>query len=153
MGETASLGYPGLNACTLASDVNSSYLANTGHIPTFAPTSGPTTGLMMLLSTLQYQAPYMNPTYSNAASQAGKAAFVESGGQAFQDKTVGMTTREGIDFAHSIGINDTEMGIVGFTAKTLRSRQVNFKGPSIGPVKSNLTGTENSGSIGFKYEW
>jgi hypothetical protein len=117
------------------------------------PLSDPTMGLMMLLSTFQYQAPYMNPTYSNAASQAGKAAFVESGGQAVQDKFLKGETKDGMDFAHSIGLTDMEMGIVGFAGKTIRSRQINVRGPSIGPIRSSLTGTENSGSIGLVWRF
>lgn len=139
-------------SCTLVAEPNSSYLSNTHSTSMVMPLSDPTMGLMMLLSTFQYQAPYMNNTYSNAASQAGKAAFVVSGGQAVQDKFVNSETKDGIDFAHSIGLSDTEMGIVGFAGKTIRSRQFNVRGPSIGPVKSSLTGTNNSGSIGFKYD-
>jgi hypothetical protein len=145
--------YATTNACTLVVEPNSSYLSNTHSTSMVMPMSDPTMGLMLLLSTFQYQAPYMNPTYSNAASQAGKAAFVVSGGQAVQDRFVNSETEDGIDFAHSLGLTDVEMGIVGFTGKTIRSRQVNVRGPSIGPIRSSLTGTNNSGSIGLVWRF
>jgi hypothetical protein len=132
---------------------NSSYLSNLHSPDIKAPMDSTTMGLMMMLSTLQYQAPYLNNTYSNAVSQASKAAFITSGGQAMQDSIANNFTKNGLDFARSAGLTDTEMGIVGFTAKTVRSRQVNIKGPTFGPIKSSIQGTNNSGSIGLKWEF
>lgn len=141
------------NACTLVPDTNSTYLYKT-HTPVIIePMSGSTMGLMMLLSTLQYQSSYLPSQYSDAANRAGQAAFIQSGGKAMQDKMTNMATKEGQSTAYSLGLTDFEMGATGLIYKTIRSKQVNIKGPSIGPVKTTLQGTQNSGTIGFKYEW
>jgi hypothetical protein len=145
--------YTGLTACTLAQDANSSYLANYGHVATSTPMSGSTMGLLMLLSTFQYQAPYMSPTYSNAASQAGKAAFMETGGQAMQDKALKIVTDDGNSFAHSIGLTGTEMGIVGIGYKTYRSRQIDVRGPQISVFRSDLTLAQDSVILGLKWSF
>jgi len=149
--------YSNSSLVTTVPPVNSTYLNNT-HIQLPAdPLSGSTMGIMMLLSTLQYQAPYMSPTYSNAASQAAHAAFIDVGGQAFQDKTNSkvsdIATKTFLDAAHSVGVTDTELAIVAGTAKTFRDRGFNVNGPKIYGVKTNLTGNQNSGSLGLKYEW
>jgi hypothetical protein len=149
----APFAYTGLTACTLAPDANSSYLANMTYKATPVPLSSPTMGLMMLLSTLQYQSPYMNPTYSNAASQAGKAAFMVSGGQGIQDNGLKMATKNGMDFAHSIGLTDTEMGIAGIGYKTYRTRQIDVNGPNIYILKSHLTINTDGGSIGLGWKF
>lgn len=143
--------YSNLNACALVAEPNSSYLYNTHAQPVVIPLSSPTMGLMMLLSTFQYEAPYMNPTYSGAASEVGKAAFITSGGQAIQDKEIGVFTKDGTNFAHSIGLTDTELGMVGFTAKTIRRHELNINGPKVLGIKINLTADPQSGSIGLKY--
>jgi hypothetical protein len=146
--------YMGLNAYTLVPEPNSTYLGHTsGSLVVADPMSGPTMGLMMLLSTLQYQAPYMNPVYSNAASQIGKVAFVQSGGQAVQDKTLSFATKDGLDFAHSIAITDAEMGIVGLTLKTIRARQLNLNGPKFYSIKTDLTINQQTASMEIKYAW
>lgn len=146
--------YANLNACTLVQEPNSTYLSHTSGTPTIAtPLSGPTMSLMMLMSTLQYQAPYVNPAYSNAAAQAGKAAFVETGGQAMQDRFIGIATTDGKNTAHSIGLTDTELGIFLISAKTLETHQLSINGPRIYSVKTSLTAKENSGSIGLKWDF
>lgn len=145
--------YLNLKASTLAPTPNSSYLVNTGKVPTIGTTDGPTMGLMMMLSDFQYQAPYMNPTYSNAVSQAGKAAFVQSGGQAMQDKMTKYGTDNALKTAHEIGLTDTEMGIVGGTYKIYRSKQINVNGPKIAPINTNLTITQSSATIGLKWSF
>ena len=138
-----------LSAYTLVPD-NATYLNCYKSCPIAPqPMSGPTVGLMMLLSTLQYQAPYMNPVYANAASQAGKAAYIQSGGQAMQNKLTSQATDQTKDFAHSIGITDTEMGVVLGTAKVVRDKQLDVNGPKIYFIKTHLTVGEDHGSIGL----
>jgi hypothetical protein len=110
-------------------------------------------GIMMLLSAFQYQAPYMGPTYQQAASQAGKAAYIVSGGQAFQDKLGNVASKNATDLVHSVGITDPEMGVVYGGYKIYKSRQIDLKLPRIGPVKFNLTAGQQSGSIGARYEY
>lgn len=143
----------GLTAYTAVAP-NDSYLSHTSGIPTISdPMSSPTMGLMMLLSTFQYQSPYMNPTYSNAASQIGKAAFIKSGGQDFQDKAISYANKTARQTVYSLGIDGNQVGIILGAAKVIRDRQVDLKGPNIGPVKSNLTINPNTGIMGLKYEW
>lgn len=142
-----------LTASTLAPTPNSSYLVNTGKIPTVGSIDGSTMGLMMLLSTLQYQAPYINPVYSNAASQAGKAAFVQVGGQGMQDKLTKYGSDNALHTAHDLGLTDVEMGIVGETYKIYRQKQITTKGPNIYSVKTNLTINQNSATLGFKWSF
>ena len=141
----------GLTAQTLVP--NSSYLVNTTYTAPVTPVSSPTMGLMMLLSTFQYQTSYIDPMYSNAASQAGKAAYIQSGGQATQDKLTNVATEEGTDTAHSIGLTDMEMGIVGFTTKTIVKRQIDINGPKVCFVNTHLTATQNNASIGLKWNF
>lgn len=143
-----SFTYPGLSSYTLVPEPNASYLSHTS-TPIIAPMDSSTLGLMMLLSTFQYQAPYMNPVYSNAASQAGKAAFITSGGQNVQDRL----TDQSKDIAKSMGLTDTEIGILAGSAKVYRDRQINVNGPKVYSVRTKLTADQNSGSIVFKYEW
>ncbi len=145
--------YPGLQASTIVSDTNSSYFNDTHLSIAPDPISGSTMGVMMLLSTLQYQAPYMGPMYSGAAGQAGKAALIESGGQAFQDKFLSVMGHKSKDVAHSIGITDGELGATLGTLKVIRDRQINLSGPRMYSVKTDLTINQSSGSMNFKYEW
>jgi hypothetical protein len=149
--DSAPYTYSGQNTCTVMA--NGSYLSNTGHIPTNPHLGGATMGLMMLLSSFQYQAPYMNPVYSNAASQAGKAAFMESGGQDTQDKFMKMVTSDGTKTLKDAGITDTEMGAAGLAVRTLRSRQLNLNGPKIYSVKSSLTADQNGASLGLRWDF
>lgn len=143
----------GLTAYTAVAP-NDSYLCHTTGVTAISePVSGTTMGLMMMLSTLQYQAPYMNPTYSNAAGQMGKAAFVQSGGQAFQDKAVLYANNRAKEAVQAIGVDGKKVAIILTAAKVVRDRQIDFKGPNIGPVKSNLTINPNTGTMGLKYEW
>lgn len=137
--------YSNTTASTLVSEPNSSYLGNIHSKPLVMPLSDPTMGLMMLLSTFQYQAPYMNGTYSNAASQAGKAAFVMSGGQDAQNKLADKSK----DFVYSLGLTNAEMGLLLGSAKTIRDRQLTINGPRIYSVKTNLTASQTGGSIGL----
>jgi hypothetical protein len=150
-----------LRAYTLMPTDNQSYLVQTKNVPTIGePMSGTTMGMLMLLSTLQYQAPYMNPQYSNAASQAGKAAFIQSGGQAMQDKFTSKVSSqaEGIakDAYHSVGVTDTEVGVVLGAAKVVRDKQVDVNGPKftlINTIRTHVTVGQDHGSVGFKMEF
>jgi hypothetical protein len=141
-------------AYTLMPEPNQTYLVQTKNVvvPT-DPLSGSTVGLMMVLSSFQYQSPTLNTTYSSALNQASHAAFVEVGGQAFQDKTTSYATRNGTDFAHSIGLTDGEMGLAAFTLRTVQRKQINLNGPKVYGIKGSLTLTPNSYNVGFKYEY
>ena len=145
------LGYSSLSACTLIPD-NSSYLSNTHYSSPRAMDSS-TLGLMMLLSTLQYQAPYTSPTYSAAFSNVGKAAFMVSGGQAMQDKATAMAESGVKNGFHSIGVTDTELGIPLGIAKVVRDKKLTVKGPRFYNVKTDLTATQTGGSLGISYGW
>jgi hypothetical protein len=138
--------------CGMPED-NSTYLANTKLMPATQPIGEGTVGLLMLMSTLQYQAPYMNPIYSNAASQAGKAAFVQSGGQGTQDKVMQKAEAQAKDAAHSVGVTDTEIGIVLGSAKIVRDKQVDLNGPKIFFIKTHLTVGQDRGSVGLKMDF
>jgi hypothetical protein len=141
-------------AYTLMPEPNQTYLAQTKNVGIPQdPLSGSTIGFMMVLSTFQYQSPTLNPTYSGALSQASKAAFIQSGGQQVQDKVTSVVTRDGIDFAHSIGLTDVEMGTVGLTYRTIQRRQLSFKGPKFGGVRSNFMVSPGNGTVGLTYGW
>jgi len=140
---------------------NSTYLNKYKGIPTIAePMSGTTMGFLMLMSTLQYQAPYMAPQYSNAASQAGKAAFIQSGGQAMQDKITGKVTSQAESMAkdtyHSVGITDTEVGVVLGAAKVFRDKQLDVNGPKftiINTIKTHVTVGQDHATLGLKMDF
>ena len=152
-----SLGHTdNLNAYTVALDANTSYLHNTHYMAAPDPLSGSTMGLLMLLSTFQYQAPYMSPTYSNAFTQASKAAYIESGGQAFQDRLGSAATKNATTAVHYVGITDPEMGAVygGYKVyKIYKAKQLDFNGPKLFSVKTHLTCGQNGGTIGLRWEF
>lgn len=142
-----------LRASTLMPSDNSSYLSCAKNCPTVQhPLDSATMGVMMLLSTLQYQAPYMGP-YSTAASQAGKAAFIQSGGQAMQDKIADMASKKaeaiGKDAYHSVGITDTQVAVALSAAKVIRDKQIDVNGPRVYFVKTHLTVAPDHGSVGL----
>lgn len=103
----------------------------------------------MILSTFQYQAPYINSVYSDAMAQAGRAAFVQVGGQKTQDDL----SKYGLKEAHEAGLTDIEMGLVGGAVKTIRNRSLTVKGPKVFDAKTDLTATQNSGTLFIKWEW
>lgn len=141
-------------AYTLMPEPNQTYLVQTKNLMVPAdPLSGSTVGLMMILSTFQYQPSLMGSNYVEALSQASQAAFVASGGQQFENKTVSVVGKDGIDFAHSIGIDDTEMGVVGFSLRTVQRKQFHVNGPRFYGIKSNLTLSPGNGDLGLSYEW
>jgi hypothetical protein len=147
------IDYSNLYSCTIVPSPNSSYLYNT-HTPTIQdPLGSSTMGLMMILSTFQYQAPTMNQNYSTALNSASKAAFIQSGGQNMENKVIYRTTSMFTDTAHSIGITDPEMIAVFGTAKVIRSRQMNINGPKIYSISTHISVNQNSGNLSFKYEW
>lgn len=141
--------YADTTACTLVPEPNSTYLAHTNGVPAIAPQNSSGMGLMMILSALQYQAPYMPAQYSNAAGQAGRAAYIQSGGKKMEDDL----GKYGAGEAKDAGVTDTEAAIVFGAAKVARDRQLKINGPKIYDIKTNLTVNQNSGSVGFKYEW
>ncbi len=129
---------------------NSTYLSCLKNCPVVkAPMDGGTLGLMMLMSTLQYQAPYMNPIYAGAATQAGKAAFIVSGGQDMQNRLSSKAENQAKDVFHSIGITDTEMGVVLGSAKIIKDRQLNVNGPKIYSIRTHLTVGQDNSSVGL----
>jgi hypothetical protein len=144
--------YSNLNAYTLVPEPNGTYLSRTANIPIANPLSGSTMGLMMLLSTFQYQASSMG-TYSNAATQASKAAAIVSGEQDMQDRFIKLITNDSKDAMHSVGITDTEAGIVLETAKTIKNKQLQINGPKIYLIKSKLTIGQDNASIGLGYNF
>lgn len=143
------LVYTNINSYTLLSDPNTFYWSNTKNMGSITSINDPSIGLLVILSVFQYQTPYINPMYSEAANKASQAAFIQSGAQTAQDKI----SQIGIDFAHSMGVNDMEMGIFVGTVKTVKNRQMEINGPKLYSIKTHLTGTQNSTNIGFKYEW
>jgi hypothetical protein len=142
-----------LTAYTLSVDLNSTYLSQTSTLPATRHINDPTLGLMMLLSTLQYESPYMNQTYSNAANQAGKAAYVESGGQGLQNNFLQRLGKETTDAGHQMGLTDTEMGILFETAKTAKTHKLDINGPKVYFMKTRLTIEESRGSVGVGWSW
>src|SRR5665213_3217502 len=101
---------PSLGAYTLMPEANSSYFSHTKDVyHTKDPLGDATMGLMMMLSTLRYQSAYLPSPYSTAASQAGKAAFRQSGGQASQDRFETLLGNKAKETAHSLGLTDGEM--------------------------------------------
>ena len=144
---------PTFNAYT-APDPNSSYfIYYKGGMQVHEPMEGSTMALMMLVATLQWQAPMAGPTYSNAAAQAGKAAYIVSGGQGAQDKVASIAAKNAGDGLHSIGITDAELGVVLGTAKVIRDKSVDVNGPRLGHIRTHLTATTNNASLGIRYEW
>lgn len=142
-----------LYSCTLIPSPNSSYLYNI-HSPVLQdPFSGSTMGLMMILSAFQYQPSGISQNYSNALNNASKAAFIQSGGQSMEDQFVSKTTVMFADTAHSMGLTDSEMGIVFGSAKIFKYKQMDLNGPKFYSIKTHLTINQNSGSLGLKYEW
>lgn len=144
--------YPTVSYVTGVPD-NSTYLYKI-NIPTVTdPFSGSTIGLLMILSTFQYQSPTANPAYSNALGQASKAAYVQVGGQAFQDKVMGIATDKGKNVIHSMGITDGQMGAVLGAYMIARDRRLSLDGPKIYSINTHLTYGVGNANIGFKYEW
>jgi hypothetical protein len=107
---------------------------------------------MALLSTFQYQAPPVNPTYTVAFATVSRAAFAQSGGAAMQSKATQLATKDATDMVHSAGVTDTEMAIVLGTAKTIRDKSLNVNGPKIYFIHTNLTATQNSGTLGLRWD-
>jgi hypothetical protein len=117
------------------------------------PLNSNTLGLMMLLSSFQYQPLVFNPAYTDAITAAGRAAYVESGGKAMQDHIAIKAENEAKNDLYSVGITDTELIVVLGAAKIYRDKQIKFRGPKLGPVKTDLTLKQDGGTLGIKYEW
>lgn len=153
MGDLSSLTYSNTDAYTLALQPNVSYLSNTHSTALGMPQSSSTLGLMMMLSTLQYQAPYINSAYTNVAGKVGQAAYIQSGGKSFQENLTDKATQNATEAAHNVGITDKEAAIILGSAKIIKDREIDVNGPRIYSIRSHLTMTQSSGSIGIKYEW
>lgn len=144
----------GLKAYTLVPDQpNASYLSNTHFSAAPDPIGGSTIGFLMILSTLQYSAPTMSPTYSTAASKAGNAAFIQSGGQEIQGKLASRVEREAKEIVHDVGISENQVGVVLGAAKIVRDRQVEFNGPKVYFVKTHMSVSPGQGLLGLKVEF
>ena len=153
------LSSPNLNACTLVPEVNSSYLYDT-HYSGHDPLSGSTMGLMMLLSSLQYQAPYIPGPYQQAAQQAGHSAYIMVGGQAAEDQTNAVIGKVGkqvgdqaLNTVHSMGIGDAELGAGYIAYKIVSDKKINVDAIKVGKVRFNLTIDQQSCSFGVNYGW
>ena len=131
----------------IISNPNSTYLSSLhfSYVTTGLDAFG--TAIMLFLSTLQYQAPYLGQ-YSGAAASAGQAAFITNGGQALQDKFVQNESKQALDFAHSLGLTDTEMGVVGLTYKTYKDRTLNVNIPKVYSTNINLTIQPDNATVG-----
>ena len=140
--------YANLTSSTLVPEANVSYLAHTSGTPIVAPISSPTLALMMFLSTLQYQAPYMGE-YSYAAEEVGKTAFIELGGPQFQNNL----KTYGLDQGHEIGLTNAEGVVIFGTARVIQKRQIDWAGPSFYSVKPRLTLSPNSANVGLKWSF
>jgi hypothetical protein len=128
---------------------NASYLSCMKSCPVpQAPMSSSTVGILMILSTFQYQAPHMGP-YSNAASQAGKAAFIESGEQNISNTLSSRAETAAKNAYRSVGLTDIEVGAVLGAAKVVRDKQVDVNGPNVYFVKTHLTVGQDHGSLGL----
>lgn len=148
------INYSNLTSGTLEVESNSSYLYHTKDVPIVTDSiSSSTVSLMMFMSILQYQAPYMGPKYSEAASKAGQAAFIESGGKALQDKIGNMVINKGKEITKSVGITDGEIAVLLGTYKIAKERQIDVNGPKIYSIKTHFTCGIGSGNIGLRYEW
>lgn len=146
------IDYSNLTCSTQVPD-NSSYLANTHYTAPKASLDGSTMALMMVLSTFQYGSLSSDPSAANAFSQAGKAAYIQSGGQAVQDRLGKMAETNATGFVHSMGLTDVEMGAVYEAYRVNKTHQIKFNGPRIGRIKSDLTLDMQTANIGLKYEF
>ena len=133
---------------------NSSYLVKTSSTPTIQdPLSGSTMGILMILSTFQYQSPVANPIYSTAISQASHAAFVQCGGQSLQDQISLKATNTAKNLIHSLGVTDGEVGTVLGVAKVIRDKAISLDGPRIASVKTHFSASQTNGSIGLGWDF
>lgn len=142
-----------LRSYTLVPEPNESYFVQTKSLYNTVPLGNGSVGFLLMLSTLQYQAPYLPSQYSGAASQAGKAAYIQSGAQASQDKLVSRMGKSVIDEMHQAGVTDTEAAIVLGTIKTVRNKQVDLNGPRLSFFQTHLTLAPDHTLLGFKMDF
>jgi hypothetical protein len=134
---------PELTAQTLQVEPNSTYLNKTQGLPTIQdPMSGSTVGFLMIISAFQYASPIDTPVYTQAFSQAGKAAYIQSGGQDFQNKLQSKAEAKAKQAVSNIGLQEV-----------VRDRQVQFNGPSILSVKTHATLAPDQATVGLKLEF
>jgi hypothetical protein len=110
----------------------------------------PTIGLMAIISTLSLYSP-LPPSYTNATNAAGRAAFIQSGGQAIQDKILAYSENKAHKTLNSLGVTDNQMAIVVGTVKVIREQRISFPGPKFDRIRTNLAVTPNSGFVGLEY--
>lgn len=143
-----------LKAYTSQPEPNSSYLSKTQGVPSIQePMSGSTLGMLMILSTFQYQAPPVSATYARAVDQVGHAAYVQSGGQEMQDRITSKAENTAKDVAHQIGITDAEIGVVLGGAKIYKDKQVDFTGPRLYFIRTHVTAGPGHGLVSFKVDF
>lgn len=153
MSDPIFLGYTGLQASTLVPEPNGSYLHDSHYKAPAEGLNGSALGLMAIISMFQYQAPYMTGPYAGAVSQASKAAYIQSGGQALQTKLQSRAETEAKNIVYATGINEKQLGAVLGTVKVIRDRRLDLNGPKILSISTNLTATPNSGSVGLKWSF
>ena len=137
--------------------INSTYLSNYKYTAQ-TQLDNDTVGFMAFLSVLKFESPYMGQ-YSDAASKAGDVAFSLSGGQKLQDqfnnKVINPNSKlfetKILGFLHSLGITDTELGIIVGSAKIYRDKGIDVKGPRLGVFESHLTLNTDHGLIGLTW--
>lgn len=147
------VGPPNPIICEVGISDNSSYLNYRSAFSFQEPLSGSTVGILMVLSTFQYQSPTMNPTYLNAIGQASRAAFVQSGGQRFQDQLTSKAENAARYIIHSIGITEGQLGVLLGATKVIRDRSVSLDGPRIQSVKTHFNINQTNGSIGLGWDF
>lgn len=143
-----------LRAYTLMPEPNATYLDNYKNVPAVAPQMGSgSMGILMLISTLNFNTSVLPPQYSQAASQAGKAAYIQTGGQGIQDKLTNKAGDIAKEAYHAVGITDTEAGVVAGGVKIVRDKQIDVNGPKIYFIKTHLTVGQDHGSLGMGFNF
>lgn len=120
--------------------------------PVQNPMDSGTMGLLMILSVFQYQTP-TNPTYNWTLSQAGHAAYIQSGAQDFQDKLASKAEYVVRTTIRSIGVTDGQVGVLIGITNTIRTKELSLDGPRIQSVTTHLHVSENSANIGLGLEF
>lgn len=109
-----------------------------------------TVGLLALLSTLNFYAP-VSPAYMSAANAAGRAAFIQSGGQALQDKLTSISETRARRAIYWLGISDTQIAVLLGTAKVINDKQLALPGPRFYQVNTSFSVAPEYGSVGLSW--
>jgi len=94
--------------------------------------------------------------YSTAVSQGAKAAFIESGGQAEEDRINNYAQKRALVEVHNLGITDKEIGGVGVAYgayKAYKAKQIDINGPKVLYGRIHLTCSPSGGSMGIRWEY